>query len=191
MRIDSSTMSLSSYSSQTTVTQTTEQLDVWFDSAAQDTPRQLGFDAGAINEIKVQDVDTYEISDSDALKMQLLNKMFEALTGKKLRFYLPEKYRKTASEDSGKLYSAFKTNSGTSQTQGWGIRYQKQEYVQETAQMSFSASGTVKTADGRSIDFSLDLNLSRSFTSTSSTSFAAGTRPWILWSSTLADPRQN
>lgn len=46
---------------------------------------------------------------------------------------------------------------------GWGMEYDRHESYTETEQTSFSASGTVQTADGREISFKLELSMSRSY----------------------------
>lgn len=46
---------------------------------------------------------------------------------------------------------------------GWGVEYDYHESYSETEQLSFAASGTVRTADGREISFQLSLDLQRSF----------------------------
>ncbi len=97
MRIDSGAISLSSYSSQTTII---HRLNSWIHGSIRRvrTPQQqLNIDIGALKGLKVQDVSTFDISDKDKMKILLLNIMIEALTGKKMHFYIPEKYRKLAS----------------------------------------------------------------------------------------------
>ncbi|NTV90709.1 MAG: hypothetical protein HGA22_10200, partial [Clostridiales bacterium] len=57
---------------------------------------------------------------------------------------------------------------------GWGLEYDYHASHYEAQTMAFSADGTVKTADGREINFSLDLNMSRSFASREDISIRAG-----------------
>ena len=47
--------------------------------------------------------------------------------------------------------------------QGWGMSYSSYQSHYEYEQTSFSASGMVKTADGKEIQFSLDLEMSREY----------------------------
>lgn len=175
MRIDSSTMALSSGSSQTTVSKSSEQLNVRVGTTNQNDQKLLKINVDTIKKTDLQDISTCDLPDKDAMEVQLLSKMIEALTGKKIHFYIPQSQKNRDSEDGKTYLPTFKNGSGNSPSLNWGISYQKQEYFREEAQMSFSALGAVKTADGRTIDISLDLNLSRSFTSTSVTSFTAGT----------------
>ena len=46
---------------------------------------------------------------------------------------------------------------------GWGIEYNRHERYTEAEQTTLSASGTVQTADGREISFSVALSMSRSY----------------------------
>lgn len=57
---------------------------------------------------------------------------------------------------------------------GWGISYDRHESYSEAEQSSFSASGKVTTADGRQIDFSLQLSMSRSYHTESDVSLRLG-----------------
>jgi hypothetical protein len=57
---------------------------------------------------------------------------------------------------------------------GWGVEYQSREVYHESEQTTFASSGVVKTADGREISFTLDLEMSREFTSITEESMRAG-----------------
>jgi len=57
---------------------------------------------------------------------------------------------------------------------GWGLIYSKNQSYQEEEAMSFQSNGIVTTADGRTIKFDLDLNLSRSFIQESNLTIKAG-----------------
>ena len=49
-------------------------------------------------------------------------------------------------------------------TPGWGLEYERHETYSESEQLSFSAQGTIRTADGQEIRFDVSMQLSRSFT---------------------------
>lgn len=57
---------------------------------------------------------------------------------------------------------------------GWGMTYDRHESYTEAEQTTFSASGTVNTADGRQISFSLQLSMSRSYHEESDVSLRLG-----------------
>lgn len=173
MKIETSAVSLASYSSQVTVSRQTELLDVQTGLAGQSgQPARIELEAPqGVGEREVQ---SFAIPDEDSIKIRLLNKMLEALTGKKMHFYIPDKYKKLERQSGDSSQFTMNISAAAPQGPNWGIRYQKQEYYEETAQMDFSAAGAVRTADGQTIDFKLDLSLRRSFTSASNISFAAG-----------------
>ncbi|MCL2523511.1 MAG: VCBS repeat-containing protein [Betaproteobacteria bacterium] len=57
---------------------------------------------------------------------------------------------------------------------GFGLVYERREIYAEFEQTNFSASGTVKTADGREINFQLELSMSRSYYEESNISLRLG-----------------
>ena len=57
---------------------------------------------------------------------------------------------------------------------GWGLLVEQREVVVETESTQFAAQGTVRTADGREIRFSLQLDMQRSYRQESSFSLRLG-----------------
>lgn len=57
---------------------------------------------------------------------------------------------------------------------GWGMEYERHERYTEVEETRFSASGSVRTADGREIGFSLGLSMARSYHEESSISLRLG-----------------
>ncbi len=57
---------------------------------------------------------------------------------------------------------------------GWGVEFSERIQYSESEQLSFSASGVIRTADGQEIRFELSLNLSRSFSFSSETTLKLG-----------------
>ncbi len=121
--------------------------------------------------------DDLELSDKDKQKLYMLQKMIESLTGKKLNFIVPKKIKLQHPQDNiqalppgGNIPPA----QIQEKRQGWGIEYDLHETHYEKQTMSFSAEGTVKTADGKEINFDLNLNMSREFASRMDVSFRAG-----------------
>lgn len=57
---------------------------------------------------------------------------------------------------------------------GWGVEFSERTEYSESEQLSFSASGVVRTADGQEIRFELSLSLSRSFSFSSETTLKLG-----------------
>lgn len=129
------------------------------------------------------DEELIEISDKDKQKIYLLQRMIEVMTGKRLRFVLPKKLKLDGNLEriNGKLERINAGNIGntgntgqTVQRQGWGLEYDLHETHYEKQSMSFSTKGSVKTTDGREIDFDLDLSVSREFASRLDISLRAG-----------------
>lgn len=122
------------------------------------------------------DEEILEISDEDKQKIYLLQRMIEFLTGKKFRFKMPRKIK----ADGNPVNRHKASGAGNPEpvqagrSQGWGLEYDLHETHYEKQTMSFSAEGVVKTADGREINFDLDLNLSREFASRLDISIRAG-----------------
>lgn len=81
----------------------------------------------------------------------------------------PESGGNAAAPESGATASA-NTAAGIS----WGLAYDRTETYSETEQTQLSASGVVRTADGKEISFSLSLSMSRSYQETSTTSIRMG-----------------
>ncbi len=124
------------------------------------------------------DEELLEISDKDKQKIYLLQRMIEALTGKRFKFALPKKLKHNSRRSNSKGLSmegisADRTDRAA-QKQGWGLEYDLHEAHYERQDMSFSAKGSVKTSDGREVDFDLDLNVSREFASRLDISIRAG-----------------
>ncbi|MCL6635170.1 MAG: hypothetical protein K6T29_05305 [Peptococcaceae bacterium] len=125
-------------------------------------------------------VTVFEISEEDKQKILLIQKMIEALTGKKVKFYVLGKIEM----EGGRGGSAGRPDKQAAQHArrfGWGLEYVYRESYYEQEKMSFSARGTIKTADGRAIAFSVQLNMSREFYARQEFLFRAG-------DAALADP---
>jgi len=70
--------------------------------------------------------------------------------------------------------SASKDGEGATEQLGWGINYEYEKTEIKKEHLGFSASGNVKTADGRSINFSVALNMKSEVRLHESLSFQAG-----------------
>ena len=182
MKIESSAVALAAGSSQTSVVTKSEELRMWAgntqitDNSDGSSGEAKGFivslsslNLSSVNKAAYEET-VFEMSDEDMNKISLLQRMLENLTGKKIQFYLPLKHYKTG----GNGNIAGMQQGGGQTGLGWGISYQRHESTVETASMAFSAKGSVKTADGRQISFSLDLNVSRTFVYEENFSFRAG-----------------
>ncbi len=110
-----------------------------------------------------------ELSEEDKMKIRLIEKLLEALTGKKIKIIVPKVKENYSAEESEKLQDMIKAvtdrpNPVPEQpTAGWGLAYDYHELRYESEQTTFSAAGVIKTADGKEISFTVQLNMSREF----------------------------
>ncbi len=95
----------------------------------------------------------------EAPEVRQIRLVLEALTGKRIKMARVAPLRR---EESAAL-TVPATESGGEQQQlaGWGLAYDLYLREEEREQLAYRAAGRVRTADGRSIDFNLQLNLSR------------------------------
>ena len=107
------------------------------------------------------DITSDEATDNDP-RLSLIRSLIEMLTGRSIEIF-----------DATDLQAppADVPTPGTSTVQpageggpvGWGMAYDRHESYTEIEQTSFSASGQVRTADGREITFDLQLSMARAY----------------------------
>jgi hypothetical protein len=127
---------------------------------------------------KLDELEKEQAFTLEELKMALFTRMMEALTGRKLHFKRSsvlldemEKGKAELEQAMGELQQVVSklesARNGPSvpqpQAQGWGMIYDASETYMEQESTDFAAAGKVLTADGREIDFSVQLSMSRSF----------------------------
>jgi len=122
----------------------------------------------------------YELSEGDKQKLRLVQAMLEALTGKRVRFYLldPDADQVRRTLDSKLKLSAMPLQirpvNAAAPLLGWGMEYHSYQAHSEQESMSFQTAGIVKTADGKEINFSAQLTMSRQFISEQRLDIKAG-----------------
>lgn len=110
------------------------------------------------------------LSDKDKLKIRLIEDFFKYCLGKKIKIIVP----------SMKKLKDLNTNqsseglSRANQRAGWGFEFRRNETHYESEKVSFSAEGKILTKDGREINISLQVSVSREFLQQSSLSIRAG-----------------
>ena len=102
------------------------------------------------------------------VRLRLLEAVVFALTGKRLKLRAVDQDMFNREESAGGNFP------GTEAMPGWGLEYDSFRSYEEHEQIRFSASGSVKTEDGRAISFSLDLHMSRSYYEESHVSLRLG-----------------
>lgn len=118
-------------------------------------------------------------SPDDDVKMQILIKLLERLTGKKIKFASASDFQlDEASQqrlmDTQRIAQQAGSNGGQATQAGWGVEYDATETHAESESTRFAAEGVVRTQDGKEIHISVDLAMSRQFTETSNISLRAG-----------------
>lgn len=117
-------------------------------------------------------------------KLLLIRAIIEAITGKSIKFV-----GESAANQSDKASSTTPTMANlanianangseviavSSGNTAFGLRYNSNEVIKENETTNFSASGIIKTADGKEIQFQCDLSMQRSFYMDNSTEIFMG-----------------
>lgn len=110
-----------------------------------------------------------ELTPEEKLKIRLIESLLEFLTGKKVKLKIP----KLPDKSLTLISKPMQMQSQPAQA-GWGLQYDFRETRFEHEQTTFQARGQVKTADGKTINISIQLNMSRTFYSHQSISIRAG-----------------
>lgn len=92
----------------------------------------------------------------------LIKRMLELLTGEEIRTFDMQSFsadlRQTEVQTSATSESIQAAAAGRA---GWGIEYDYHAVQEEFESTAFSATGTIRTADGQEISFKLDLEMTR------------------------------
>ncbi|AVZ78736.1 hypothetical protein C3497_04185 [Zoogloeaceae bacteirum Par-f-2] len=110
-------------------------------------------------------------------QLQLLVRMIEYFTGRPIRLFdVAEFNRERArvqADAAGSSEHPMATANGPARA-GFGIEYDYSASYTEREQLMFQASGTVRTADGREIAFTVSFEMERRYAETQNISFRAG-----------------
>lgn len=120
-----------------------------------------------------------EMSDQDKWKLYLLQKLLEAMTGKKVKFYGLAELPKAQTTDLPDIKVSGELAHPEQVQQGWGIEYDSYEAYTEEEQISFGAEGIINTTDGKEIQFSLGLIMSRDFAAETQIHIRAGDAKFV------------
>ena len=142
--------------------------------------RELKQETSAQATSGVDAADANTIPDKDKLKVALVEKLLEMVSGKKIKIQTLD-LPKVANNGQG-FSTTISTPLSSQPVQlqigrplvGWGLEYDASSYHSETETMSFQGQGVANTSDGRQIDFSVALNMSRSFVEQNNISIRAG-----------------
>lgn len=187
MRIAQSAVAMQGEHHQVTKTEKRESLRVWVDSPAAESPAterpsaisppEKGAEPAKYERVSL------EPSLQDRLKLELIQKLLGKLTDQDICFCKvdPEHPADDAAAPPEIVTRANQVaQQGAPQgpkKAGWGIAYDYHESYSEVETSSFTAAGKVQTADGKSIDFSVQLQMSRSFMESRDIRLRAGDAP--------------
>ncbi len=105
------------------------------------------------------------------LNMRILKLLFEKIFGHPIRIMDPARLQEQAPAEA----TGGGQEAGPGQEEaGWGIAYDFSESHYEYEAATFSAQGVIRTADGREIDFSVELAMSREFATSKEIHLRAG-----------------
>lgn len=105
---------------------------------------------------------------------RFVSMLTELLTGKKIKLKSVEPQGEAVDPKKAAELTAAAQQPQQPARVGFGLEYDSRETYLEAESLSFSAKGVVRTADGKQIDFTLDLTLQRVFYSEQSTSLRLG-----------------
>lgn len=111
------------------------------------------------------------LSERDRQMVRVLQDFLYRLTGKHFKF---RHLRFAPVKEGGEAKPAPVQTAAQPARAGFGLQFDYSETHSEKQRMSFSASGVVKTADGRTIDFNVTLGMSREFHSSMELHLRAG-----------------
>lgn len=102
--------------------------------------------------------------------LKLIRQMLEFMTGQKMNVFNASDFETSLTHTE---ISSASVNTA-SQSAGYGIAYDYSESYTEMEQTNFSASGTVKTSDGREVSFSIQISMERIYHEEKSVSLRLG-----------------
>ncbi len=118
-------------------------------------------------------LDEMKLGPQDELRMQIISRMVEAITGHKFELFDPAKLTQDiATSELGIMNS--NPEAPVADSAGFGLEYDYYASHYEYESLSFSAEGNVTTSDGRTIAFTAQLNMQREFLQEQSISIRAG-----------------
>ncbi|HEX6733498.1 MAG TPA: VCBS repeat-containing protein [Azonexus sp.] len=115
-----------------------------------------------------------EAAVEDDPKLALIRQMLELWLGHEIKIFDAAGWQRRLERAAAASDQAAAPANDNPQGAGFGVEYDRRESYSEIEQTHFAASGTVTTADGRSISFQLELSMSRSYHEESSTSIRLG-----------------
>lgn len=113
-----------------------------------------------------------ELAKQNDPQLEALIKFIEQVTGKKVKLMDPSQFtRAKASQQEDQVETKAVNNNRSG---GIGFEYNFRESYQESEKTSVKTEGVIKTADGKEIDFDLEVHMSRKFLQSQAVHIQAG-----------------
>ena len=190
MQIVSSNLQLSNTHQKSESSVENERLRVWIDNPG-NPPKQpapqgaarfisdqatLSANAQAAQPVRKQGkLSDAPLSPNVETKFQALIQLVERLTGKKLKLFNPSELQQNSSSEEPLPQQPPSDRRTAAPTRaGYGVEYDYYSARIEQESSSFSAQGVVKTADGKEINITMNLTMSRRFMEEQNISIRAG-----------------
>jgi len=149
----------------------TESLRIWKTNQQNRPPLESASTNSYQPSTKTQSVDSsYELSAVESLKLQLVKIMVKQFTGHDFKLFLADELE----SDIEAIEFQQPVPSQQRQNEDFGLVYQHTSTYSEQETTSFSARGKITTEDGKEINFSISLNMNRSFYTESNFTLRAG-----------------
>lgn len=108
-------------------------------------------------------------------RLFLIKRMLEHLLGREVRIFDREEFSAELRQVEVRTGSASaQLQSAAAGNGNWGVEYDYREVREEVEATRFSAQGTIRTADGKEISFTLELEMARYYREETSVSLRAG-----------------
>ena len=119
--------------------------------------------SGAIADItEVEDELDLYLSDEDRMKIRLLEALISWFTGKKFKFdFVALKDKQDRDTQLGESKGPPGGQGSQAQMPNWGFSFSHSETTHVSEKLEFKSTGKVKSADGREIDFELNMRMER------------------------------
>lgn len=179
MKITGASLQMASSHASSSRHEVNESLRMWAAPQRQDSGIQAPRLRGTDSEVSLSDKGKAQAAGNDENatvdadpRLKLIRSMLELLTGYRIRII-----------DASDLQPRTETPvveappsevSAPSPSAGYGVAYDYHAAYTETEQTTFAASGKVTTADGREIEFAVNLTMARSYQEESSVSLRLG-----------------
>ncbi|WP_150047824.1 hypothetical protein [Methylomonas rhizoryzae] len=171
MIIDNAAIRLQSRHEQFTQSVQRESLDIRFERPARQDRKpearedavRLSSEAKALPQQAAQASTDEELDATHSLTLQILKQLIKHLTGHDFKLFSPKDLQSSADQISYQAPPAAPEQAASAAGDGFGLTYQKFSSYREVEQTQFSAQGVINTKDGKRIEFSLSLNMSREF----------------------------